>query len=138
MLFRSIYKNGRKIDIIITDLRMPVMSGQTFILEVRKYEEHNKKPKTPIIVVTAESSTEEKKLCLTKYGANEYLIKPIKYQDLVSVISKVFSTISKERCKRVLIVDDDAISSRFLAAVLAKEGHKCVSKYSIKDVSISN
>ena len=126
-------QNPRKFDMLITDLRMPEMSGQTFILEVRKYEAENNKPSVPIIVVTAENSIEEKKLCLAKYGANEYLVKPIKYQDLLLAIEKIYLHPAKENIKNVFILDDDIISARFLLATLEKNGHKCVIKNTVEE-----
>eukprot|EP01022_Parablepharisma_sp_SALTPOND_P007981 TRINITY_DN135016_c0_g1_i1.p1 TRINITY_DN135016_c0_g1~~TRINITY_DN135016_c0_g1_i1.p1 ORF type:complete len:728 (-),score=70.10 TRINITY_DN135016_c0_g1_i1:93-2276(-) len=129
-----IYKNSaKKIDMIITDLRMPAMSGQTFILEVRKHEKETGKQRMPIIVVTAESSFEERKLCLTKYGANEYLIKPIKYQDLIRAIKEIYALKVKEKVKNILIVDDDVISAKFLAGVLMKARYECMIKNSVTE-----
>ncbi len=124
---------------IVTDLRMSEMSGQTFMIEVRRLEREGKFPRRiPIIVVTAESSGEEKRLCLTKYGADEYLVKPIKYRDLVSAIKKVVvrgrrvEQQSKKLC--VMVLEDDAISAKFLCSVLKADGHRCVSFGTIKSV----
>ena len=145
----DIYKSKTNIDLIITDLRMPTMSGQSFLLEVRKYEEDTKHVrKVPIIVLTAESATEEKRMCLTKYGANDYLVKPIKYQDLISSIVKLLITDKNEKCdgnskaqltkqrkKNILIVDDDIISSKFLLSVFVKAEHSCDLKHSVADAN---
>ena len=128
------FKAGVKMDVIITDLRMPVMTGQAFILEVRKFEMINNKPRVPIIVVTAESSIEEKKACLTRYGANEYLIKPIKCQDLIAAIARVFTVDAPSKKRNILIIDDDALSARFLLTVLADDGHTCIVSHSVREV----
>ena len=130
----DIYKRAPKIDIIVTDLRMPEMSGQTFILEIRKFEAENRRLPVPIVVVTAESAVDEKALCLTKYGANEYLIKPIKYQELITTLIKVCSDSPKECKKNILVIDDDQLSARILSSVLKHSGHGCHCCNSIGEV----
>eukprot|EP01022_Parablepharisma_sp_SALTPOND_P034234 TRINITY_DN90_c0_g1_i1.p1 TRINITY_DN90_c0_g1~~TRINITY_DN90_c0_g1_i1.p1 ORF type:complete len:572 (-),score=64.19 TRINITY_DN90_c0_g1_i1:374-2089(-) len=130
------YKENCNIDAVITDLRMPLMSGQAFIIELRKYEAQANRVKVPIVVVTAENSIEEKKLCLQNYGANEYLVKPIKQRDLMKAVSKVLYTHKKERVKRILVVDDDIISSKFLANILGCEGHASVVCHSVSEVIV--
>ncbi len=123
-------------DGVITDLRMPGMSGQTFISEVRKFEKDtNRSHAVPILVVTAENSGEEKRLCLT-LGATDFLLKPAKVRDLVSTLVKLHDKENKKHApskRRVLIVDDDATSSRFMSAVLTKEGHTCVNTFSVAE-----
>ncbi len=122
-------------DGIITDLRMPLMSGQTFIQEIRRLEhESGKSTRVPIMVMTAESATEEKRLCLTQYGATEYLLKPMKLRDLVSVLVRVHSSSeNRKRPRNVLIIDDDAVGSKFLMVSLAKVGHKCAQAFSVAE-----
>eukprot|EP01022_Parablepharisma_sp_SALTPOND_P019939 TRINITY_DN3503_c0_g1_i1.p2 TRINITY_DN3503_c0_g1~~TRINITY_DN3503_c0_g1_i1.p2 ORF type:complete len:761 (+),score=79.40 TRINITY_DN3503_c0_g1_i1:274-2556(+) len=130
----EVYREAHsKIDAIITDLRMPIMSGQAFISEIRKYEQENNIPKVPIIVLTAETSLEEKKLCLTQYGANEFLLKPIKQQDMISALIKVHSNNARPVHKKILIVDDDLISSTFLHNVLTQNGNSCVQAHSLEE-----
>ncbi len=124
--------------IVITDLRMPMMTGQTLIAEIRKLEAgaRIKMVPVPILVVTAESSTEEKRLCLNKYGADEYLVKPVKYQDLLAAVGKMLTSTRKAEAqtRRILIVDDDVLSAGFLRAVLEADGHQCIVEHSVKDV----
>eukprot|EP01022_Parablepharisma_sp_SALTPOND_P012434 TRINITY_DN1597_c0_g1_i1.p2 TRINITY_DN1597_c0_g1~~TRINITY_DN1597_c0_g1_i1.p2 ORF type:complete len:367 (+),score=35.34 TRINITY_DN1597_c0_g1_i1:1626-2726(+) len=127
----------REIDMIITDLRMPSMSGQTFILEIRKFESRGKKQRTPIVVLTAESGIEEKKACLAKYGADAYLIKPIKYSDLVETLVKVCSAKNgQDKSENILIIDDDLLSSQFLYRVLLGKGHSCKLCHSIAEAKV--
>ncbi len=149
----EVYKSDpTRIDVIVTDLRMPIMSGQQFIIEVRKFEaeterrsgtdttvtERNvaarrRRVRVPIIVVTAENSSEEKKACLTKHGADEYLIKPIKYQDLLGAISKTLANLKRAMQKNILVIDDDAVSATFLSTILGMEGHRCVLRGSVQE-----
>ncbi len=123
---------------IITDLRMPLMSGQTFIQEVRKFERGANIPPVPIVVMSAEAAMEERRLCLTQYGANEYLLKPVKLRELVGALVRANSSgdqsaKSRGRKKRVLIVDDDVIGSRFTLATLERAGHRCTQAFSVNE-----
>ncbi len=111
-----------KFDLIITDLRLPEMSGQRLIIEVRRYEKENNKPPTPIIVLTGEASPAEKTECLGKLGADDYLLKPIKLQDLIMSVSAMLGRKIKKTSKSVLIVDDDAMGQKFLSTVIGQAG----------------
>lgn len=137
-----IKESPAEFDGVITDLRMPLMSGQSFIQEIRRFERQSlSQRRVPIIVMTAEASVEEKRLCLAQYGADEYLLKPVKLRDLISVLVRIHGAgsprgmIAKRRQKRraVLIVDDDAIGSRFMVSTLTKAGHKCAQAFSVAE-----
>jgi CheY-like chemotaxis protein len=120
----EIIKTNWKFDAIITDLRMPGMSGQTFIAEIRKYEKENNLPPVPIIVLTGESDKREKLDCLTKYGANEYLLKPIKLNELMQAVSRLIAKDIKKFNRNILIVDDEDISADLMSKLLTSQGHK--------------
>ncbi len=122
-------------DAVLTDLRMPIMSGQSFIQELRSFERDRMRgiSRVPIVVMTAESAVEERRLCLTQYGADEFLLKPVKLRDLILALVRLHSTTrqGKGKRKRILIVDDDVVGSRFLLGMLAKEGYKCQQAFSV-------
>ncbi len=133
----SYRSNPSGFDGVITDLRMPLMSGQAFIAELRRFErDAGIASPIPILVMTAENSGEEKRLCLTQYGANDFLLKPVKLRDLIVALAKFHSQNSgtrnaRIRRKRVLIIDDEVVGSKFMAAILADEGHVCVNAFSV-------
>jgi len=81
------YLNGEKIDLIITDLHMPVMNGIEFIREVRKTPDYNM---IPILFLTTESQI-EKKLEAKEAGATGWIIKPFVPTKLLSAIQKVLN-----------------------------------------------
>lgn len=78
-------ENGYKPNLIITDLNMPVMDGLTLIKEIRKKPGYRF---VPILMLTTESQ-QEKKMQAKKAGATGWLVKPIKAQDLLTVLNKV-------------------------------------------------
>jgi signal transduction histidine kinase len=73
-------KMNEKIDIVLMDIKMPIMNGYEATQEIRKF-----KPAIPIIAQTAYAMANEKTLCLMA-GCNAYLSKPIRKDDLLSTI----------------------------------------------------
>jgi two-component system chemotaxis response regulator CheY len=66
-------------DLLITDLNMPNMDGKQLIAKVRG---DARRGRMPIIMV----STDSEKAQLASIGANAYLIKPFRPQDLIVAI----------------------------------------------------
>ena len=76
----------KQIDLVITDLRMPFVSGLTAVYAIHKFL-----PKLPIIVLTAFGSPDVKAECL-RQGAAAFLEKPLDTPQLVEVVEKVFAS----------------------------------------------
>lgn len=71
------------VDIILMDIMMPVMDGYT---AMRKIRSMNKKfSKVPIIALTAKAMREDKEKCISA-GASDYLAKPIKMDELQTLM----------------------------------------------------
>lgn len=73
-------------DVIIMDLRMPVMDGLTCTGHIRK----DMKLTTPIIAFTAEYSMEIKEQCF-ELGMNGFLSKPVNKDEMRGAIEKVLN-----------------------------------------------
>jgi len=69
------------IDLIITDVYMPVMSGFALVEKVRA---EPKLRHLPIIVIS--SAGDEERERVSRLGANFFLQKPVKYQDIVTTV----------------------------------------------------
>jgi len=76
----------KRIDLVITDLRMPFVSGLTAVFAIHKIH-----PKLPIIVLTAFGSPDVKAECL-RQGAAAFLEKPLDTAQLLDVVEKVFAS----------------------------------------------
>ncbi|MBN8531637.1 MAG: response regulator [Alphaproteobacteria bacterium] len=77
--------DGRKVDLVITDLNMPVMNGFELIRALRSKPEFKF---TPILMLTTEgegSKKEEGKAA----GATGWIVKPFSPEKLVEVVKKV-------------------------------------------------
>ncbi|VUD52720.1 Autoinducer 2 sensor kinase/phosphatase LuxQ [Thalassocella blandensis] len=70
------------IDIVLMDIMMPVMDGYEAMTNIRKIEKYKQ---LPIISLTAKAMAEDKAKCL-EAGANDYLIKPVNLEKLLSII----------------------------------------------------
>ena len=76
---------GKKIDMVITDLNMPNMNGIDLIKAIRQIPEHKF---VPIILLTTESQA-EKKMEGKNAGATGWIVKPFKPEQLIAVTKKV-------------------------------------------------
>lgn len=79
--------SGEKIDLILTDINMPVMDGLKLVSLVRQ----NAQLKSiPIIIITTEGAEEDRERGLA-LGANAYISKPIQSSHLIKTISELLS-----------------------------------------------
>ncbi len=76
---------GVKVDLIITDLNMPVMDGITLIQNVRKQSAFKSKP---ILMLTTEGLAAKKEEGKAA-GATGWLIKPFDPEKLLQTVAKV-------------------------------------------------
>ena len=77
--------NGDKLNLIITDINMPVMDGITFIKEAKKLPRYKF---TPIMVLSTESQ-DEKKREGQQAGAKAWVVKPFQPPQLLAAVSKL-------------------------------------------------
>lgn len=78
------FLGNEQVSLVITDINMPEMDGLVFLRELnRDY------PSTDVIMITAYGGVESY-LEAMNLGAFEYLNKPIKLDELKSVMTKIF------------------------------------------------
>lgn len=80
----------KPVDIVLTDIRMPVMDGMELIEKI--YHEY---PKTKMILISAYQEFEYAKNAI-KYKVIEYLIKPFRVSEVQKVLKRVQAEIQKE------------------------------------------
>lgn len=78
----ALLKDNVHPDVILTNLRMPLMDGLTFISEVR----HNTAWNDVRLVMMSALSTSDVVNAATASGAEAFLRKPFTYQDLKAVL----------------------------------------------------
>ncbi|WP_172594387.1 response regulator [Mariniphaga sediminis] len=67
-------------DLVLLDLRMPVMSGLDALAVIRKNH-----PGLPVVAQTAYAMTEERERCF-QCGCNDYISKPIRKTALLKIV----------------------------------------------------
>ncbi len=76
-----------KVDMILTDINMPVMDGLKLVSLIRQ------NPRTrnlPIVIITTEGAREDRSRGLA-LGADAYISKPIQSSNLVKVVTELFN-----------------------------------------------
>lgn len=76
-------------DLIITDIKMPVLDGVTFVRNLRA-DESNPFSEVPIIVATGHTEEKHVKACL-EAGVDQFLAKPITGRALAERITRALS-----------------------------------------------
>jgi CheY-like chemotaxis protein len=78
------------IDIILTDLQLPVIDGQEFIRQIKL-----KSPEIPVIVQSANANQDEMERC-AKLGCDIYLTKPIDSELLIKHIESLLRPVTSK------------------------------------------
>jgi len=110
----NLIKEGQ-FDIVITDIRLPKMDGLALSREIRKLS-----PEIPIIITTAYSDAD----CLLdaiEIGINQYILKPIQFEKIVTSLKKVYEIkILNEKLDQTRTVLSQYKSAIDLVAVVFK------------------
>ncbi len=82
--------SSSKVDVLITDIRMPKMDGITLVKEIQKLKDK------PRVIVISGYDDFSYAVELLRCGAKEYLLKPIQREDIYSFLSKMQEEITLE------------------------------------------
>lgn len=85
----NVLEQRKDIDLILLDIRMPIMDGFKTFEEVRK---QNKE--IPIVAVTAYAYSEDRKRAL-EMGFDEYIVKPFEFSELAIKLNNILSKMKK-------------------------------------------
>lgn len=95
------YKN--KIELIITDIMMPVMDGKEFIEKIRIFDENLT---IPVIFLTAKSHTMDA-LDHLSLGAVDYINKPFSMDELVTKVDSIINLIDNRKNMMIKSIGND-------------------------------
>jgi PAS domain S-box-containing protein len=93
----DIARNGREgyekfiqgeYDLVLMDLRMPVMDGYTATERIRQWEIEQGRSPTPIIAMTAQAFKDDKERSLAA-GCTLYLTKPVRKEELLAAMASL-------------------------------------------------
>jgi two-component system, response regulator PdtaR len=113
---------GDRFDALVTDMRMPVMSGAELIHRVRRLD-----PELPILIISAHSQQGELDESKTE-GVLAVLPKPVPIAELLRILSNA------HRTGVIGLVEDDVLLSDDLAELFEARGYASVRAFSAHDV----
>lgn len=82
----DLLKHNTHVDMILMDIKMPLMNGLEATAEIRKFNSN-----IPIVAQTAYAMADDNKKAIAA-GCNEYLTKPLSMLSLAKIFDKYFST----------------------------------------------
>jgi two-component system chemotaxis response regulator CheY len=77
--------SSNQVDLILTDINMPIMDGLKLVSLVRSNEAYNN---VPIVIITTEGAKEDKERAMA-LGANAYITKPIQSTALLTTVKEL-------------------------------------------------
>jgi two-component system chemotaxis response regulator CheY len=77
--------DGKKVNLIISDVNMPVMGGIEMVKEIKQMAQYKF---TPIIMLTTESE-DSKKQAGKEAGVKAWVVKPFKPDQMLDAVSKL-------------------------------------------------
>jgi two-component system response regulator PilR (NtrC family) len=84
------------VDLVLTDVRMPEMDGLTLLGHLRQIL-----PQTPVIIITA-YGTVESAVTAVRAGAFDYLLKPVKFDDVLIKVQRALEFKDVSRTNQVI------------------------------------
>lgn len=78
-------QNAPRPDVILLDLNLPKRSGIEVLDQVKRHEQLKS---IPIIILTTSDRDEDVRRCY-QYGANNYLTKPVQFDDCVKLVADI-------------------------------------------------
>jgi len=119
------------VDILLLDVRLPDMDGLDVLGQVKA-----KKPECEVIVMTGFGSHDIAIKAL-RYGAIDYLEKPIQSEVLTAAIGRASEKLSEREelsyKNSLLLIDDDQLTLKLLTRALEREGYTVYSADNGKD-----
>lgn len=115
--------NQKKVDIVITDIKMPKVDGVRLLKKIKEAQ-----PDLPVLIITAYSFAYSQDQAL-KSGADGFLAKPFRIGKMEELIKSALSnkktstSLPPELSKKILIVDDDEVLVSMLQETLNAMGY---------------
>jgi DNA-binding response OmpR family regulator len=105
-------ETGTHYDLVMLDIRMPGMSGLEVCQKIREHFGYE----TPVLILTALDTTDDIVMGLHA-GADDYIVKPFKFMELLARIQAILRRSDANRQNRSLVCGDLRIDSTTHKAV---------------------
>jgi len=99
------YGLTRQYDIVLTDIRMPEISGMRILRDLKRF-----KPSMPVIIITG-FATVKSAVQAMKLGATDYIEKPFTPEELISAVHNTLEVASKEEPEEQKIIHHEEVLS---------------------------
>ncbi|MEG1389471.1 MAG: response regulator [Angelakisella sp.] len=109
-------------DIIITDIKMPILDGLSFIKHIK-----NRLPYTHFILLSGYSDTKYLKEAIN-LGVEDYIFKNANSQEIIDVVTKVRDSILKAQESRNRIIQRDSLLDENISIIHATLLHQLVTE----------
>jgi DNA-binding response OmpR family regulator len=109
---------GRPPDLVITDIEMPRMDGFAVCAAIKGDEELSH---VPVLICSALGEATDLERGFDA-GADDYLIKPVVPEELITRVKQLFSGTMPASRERLLVVDDSPALRHYVADCLARQG----------------
>lgn len=113
------YKTHRP-DIIVTDLKMPVMDGLSMVKEIRKSDNETK------IIITTAFTNEQQLIDAIELNIVRYVVKPLSQRNLLPALEK--ATKELENIKKIQFNEDIYLNIQKNTLVIKDEEHRLTKK----------
>ena len=98
------YLNDSEVDVVITDMKMPHMSGGELMVKIKKSWPH-----IPVLIMTAFGSIESA-VDLMKQGANNYITKPFSNDELLLAVKNAAEL---AHARRQLLIANESLGRKY-------------------------
>jgi signal transduction histidine kinase/CheY-like chemotaxis protein len=115
----------KEYQLVLMDIRMPVMDGLESTLKMREIEQQNPDRKPTIIVAFTAYAVEGDRERFLKAGMDDYIAKPFQPDELIKVIEKYSNRIQAraKRSLKILLAEDNKINQKVATKTLEAFGH---------------
>ena len=107
-----------EVDLLITDLEMPVMDGFTLCRSIKSLADHA----IPPVLICSSLDSDEYVSRGFESGADDYIVKPIVIAELLSRVKRMLPGARPQRPEKILVVDDSDIVRQMTMQALVAQG----------------
>ena len=117
----AVLESGRKVDLVLSDIDMPVLDGLGFCHAAKADARFRH---IPFVLLTAREGEEAVHAGFSA-GADDYLMKPVVVPEMLARIERFLGSHAEQRDERILVVEPDTNAAHVLERSLATHSLGC-------------
>ena len=160
-LYKQKYYEKEYYDLIITELKLPVLNGLEMIQEIKNFENRlqleNKKEGAAILIISSDMTGGEEEKCFEILGTKHVLRKPVSLSELCAHLDMLTNKrleykmeerkelvrrkVTMGECNQntrntILVVEDDTFVASIISQFVQSAGYSTINAYTIAQVYI--